>query len=338
MLGAYDHDTTSPTRNESLTKTDSITEYDFNRIRTPAETLQSSLGTPEILTNNSEDTKTPMAGSETSSSAMRFNYLLGRGESMGQVSHWGEWKKEAFDSDGNRLTPFIGLEKFEAHLERCKGFLRPTGRYGATPTWADLLFAFAIRPGMNVITWKPITSGCERDSHDMHLEIEGSVLCHIINLYEYEVTDEGKTIPYDMVPPQGEFDFQFGQIKMATSQGQIEVKFKPAMLQKVMTTLKPFPNRTLFVNSNLKARPGIESCHAWNAIDPPVVQEHLVRSNSKVREPLAKASGRHVQHVILNRTGLNFLPKPRSALIQMWSSQNISAASAMELLVVPTSH
>ena len=96
----------------------------------------------------------------------------------------GEWAVEAVDWKGNFLQPVLRASAFEKHLVNKNARFKPGGDCTAIFGWAQLLYALDIRPGHSILAWRrparandPLTTG------QIDLEVDGEVLCHIINLY-----------------------------------------------------------------------------------------------------------------------------------------------------------
>ena len=96
----------------------------------------------------------------------------------------GEWADEAVDEKGNFLQPVLRAAAFEEHLVSNNAHFKPRGACTSILGWAQLLYAIDIRPGQGIVAWRrparakdPLTTG------QFDLEVDGEVLCHIINLY-----------------------------------------------------------------------------------------------------------------------------------------------------------
>ncbi|KAI0540550.1 hypothetical protein GGR58DRAFT_460938 [Xylaria digitata] len=97
----------------------------------------------------------------------------------------GEWAEEAFDARNNCQQPVLREEAFLRHLIDNRAAFRPSGSCIATFAWAKLLYSLDIRPGSNIIEWQPSgTDANPSESGIIELELEGAVLCHIVNLYQ----------------------------------------------------------------------------------------------------------------------------------------------------------
>ncbi|KAI1737767.1 hypothetical protein F4680DRAFT_468024 [Xylaria scruposa] len=94
----------------------------------------------------------------------------------------GEWAEEAFTETGVCRRPVLREYLFVEHLGE-QADMRPSGQCKATFGWAKLLYALNIRPGSNIIEWESL--GIDPENYrTVKLELEGPVLCHIVNLYQ----------------------------------------------------------------------------------------------------------------------------------------------------------
>ena len=105
-------------------------------------------------------------------------------QKQGLISRLGQWAAEAFDKQDRRLQPVLSLEAFRKHLIDNDGHCRPSGECTSNLAWAQMLYALGICPGADVLAWRlasanrdPTTTGV------IDLEVEGSVLVDIVNLY-----------------------------------------------------------------------------------------------------------------------------------------------------------
>ncbi|KAI1349076.1 hypothetical protein F5Y01DRAFT_193419 [Xylaria sp. FL0043] len=107
----------------------------------------------------------------------------------------GEWAEEAFDTNDQCQQPILREDPFVTHLIDNKAAFHPSGTCYATFAWAKLLYALDIRPGNNIIEWRPLGTDADPDkSGTLELALEGPVLCHIVNLYRIYET------PYSVRP------------------------------------------------------------------------------------------------------------------------------------------
>jgi hypothetical protein len=96
----------------------------------------------------------------------------------------GHWEKEAYDHNKQCKMPVLNLKKFEEYVGERDGILTPDGKCTATASWAHLLHALGIGPRMGVVGWKPAVDGAlTLQTGGVEMEMEGAVLCHIVNLY-----------------------------------------------------------------------------------------------------------------------------------------------------------
>jgi hypothetical protein len=134
----------------------------------------------------------------------------------------GPWHGQAIDSHGQCRIPVLRLKKFEDYLVKTDGVLyprvnrsdmlspstqspsqkennrkswvlpwpspktspRPENTPAAKACWACLLLALGIRPDMGIVGWRPSSDGfISTQNGDIEMEVDGFVLCHIMNLY-----------------------------------------------------------------------------------------------------------------------------------------------------------
>ena len=107
-----------------------------------------------------------------------------RSSAQGLRDSLGEWAAEAVDAQGRWLRPILRTAAFEAHMVEENGHFKPSGSCTSRFGWAHLLHALGIRPSCGVLAWRLPTDGNNAvDSGQISMDIDGQVLCHIINLY-----------------------------------------------------------------------------------------------------------------------------------------------------------
>lgn len=156
----------------------------------------------------------------------------------------GEWASESQDTQGRWRVPVLSIEPFEKHLVRNEAHFVPSGSFESSYAWAQLLYALNIQPGGGVIGWRLPERRIDPENDDISLEVDGPVMCHIINLYR-EYT---KCAPKDFSPirddhtsdsdkpgrkPQSSSRtkrcrFPFGSLSLSSGEGgRLEAIFKP---------------------------------------------------------------------------------------------------------------
>ena len=111
-------------------------------------------------------------------------------------SDLGAWKSEAFDLQGRCQVPRLHGEAFEDYMMAIDAVLPPPISCDATSSWPHLLAALGIhpgtesKPGSKIITWRVALSNTivnEPGIRRVKLDTDGSVLCHLANLFpEYD--------------------------------------------------------------------------------------------------------------------------------------------------------
>jgi hypothetical protein len=71
------------------------------------------------------------------------------------------------------------------HFVKHDGRLQPSGKSIASFGWAQLLFTLNIRPEAGIISRRLLPIGVKpAKTGALSLDVDGAVLCHIINLYQ----------------------------------------------------------------------------------------------------------------------------------------------------------
>ena len=167
----------------------------------------------------------------------------------------GEWHQEAVDTNGSWLRPVLRHAAFEKHLIKNNGYFKPSGICQSSFAWAHLLYALDIRPGAGVLAWRlPPNSHNPLDTGQVSLDIDGQVLCHIINLYRVYLEPAPNTFSRDpsdglrletgeviiSYPDDMSCDFPFGTISVRKDQDRFVARFTPGTTQELSTTRIPF--------------------------------------------------------------------------------------------------
>ncbi|KAF5640442.1 PFS domain protein [Fusarium sp. NRRL 52700] len=188
----------------------------------------------------------------------------------------GIWKDEALDDAGQCRIPVLLEEGLEAHLVQTDGVieclakeptsgpqerqkfrlswgnnnnLRKSGKSPSLPPgmacWAYFLHSLGIRPGMSVVGWRPLTDGLiSTQNGGVEMEIDGSALCHLINLYSISPQPDRRRrrvlrlLPNQSVPKS--HTFSFGKLGWDTINDQLHAHFTPGVETKLNAAKQPF--------------------------------------------------------------------------------------------------
>lgn len=141
----------------------------------------------------------------------------------------GEWAEEAIDQKGRWLQPVLRSKAFEDHLKRENGQFLPAGRCEASFAWAQFLFALNIRPGTGVLAWRlPPIDFDPALSNNLSLEVDGDVMCHIINLYRlYREAAPTLDSVWGRDAPEDQCRLPFGRLSMRQVDDRFVATFEP---------------------------------------------------------------------------------------------------------------
>lgn len=183
---------------------------------------------------------------------------------------FGFWQEEASATDGRHGIPSLRLKEFEKYLVEKDGVLQPAlpaseaGSSGTmaiftswtkrpnplgfppagSASWTYLLFALGICPGMGVVTWRLTTDGfVNTQDGSIVMEVEGSVLCHIINLFSVTLDQEPwqsrvRTLPNRRLERRCEFPF--GELAWTMTGNSYHAHFKPGPIDDMLSEKCPF--------------------------------------------------------------------------------------------------
>lgn len=146
----------------------------------------------------------------------------------------GEWAHES-KRGGHWHQPMLRLENFEEHRDLNSGHFTPSGECTSTFGWAHLLYALNIRPGavlpsgQTIIDWKlPTGDASLVETGDIHLEMPGEVLWHIINIYRlYSEPDLQNT--NDKNPTNPRYRLPFGLLSVKEVDDMVIAEFESRM-------------------------------------------------------------------------------------------------------------
>lgn len=104
----------------------------------------------------------------------------------------GEWHEYLYNPAGKfYMNPVLSEIGLQAHLKSSRGQATPQGPCKATARWAQLLHALEIRPETGIVSRN--TSEQHKDVDTLRLEVEGSAMCHVINLFCVRPSRRGET-------------------------------------------------------------------------------------------------------------------------------------------------
>ncbi|KAL7928740.1 hypothetical protein V8C35DRAFT_317413 [Trichoderma chlorosporum] len=96
----------------------------------------------------------------------------------------GEWI-EMVKRDGRWYLPVLRMGGFRKHLEEKDGCFTPCETCHATYGWAKMLHALDISPSSSILEWNDTPAGYDPLTQGpISLQVDGSVLCDIINIYQ----------------------------------------------------------------------------------------------------------------------------------------------------------
>jgi hypothetical protein len=155
----------------------------------------------------------------------------------------GLWQREAYEH-GELHIPQLCQDDFETYLNQHIGILEATGEYQAGASWGYLLYALGVRPGMNTVRWKPVLSASIfTQNGGIEMEIDGAVICHIMNLYRAE-TDwnsfKSRSYPYKRAEDTEQCQLSFGYLAWTNRGDQVHAHFKPGSLSTLREPKRPF--------------------------------------------------------------------------------------------------
>ncbi|KAN0093634.1 hypothetical protein V8E51_016818 [Hyaloscypha variabilis] len=195
----------------------------------------------------------------------------------------GPWHGQAIDSHGQCRIPVLRLKEFEDYLVKTDGVLsprvkqsdllspstqspsqkennrkswglpwpspktspRPENTPAAKACWAYLLLALGIRPDMDVVCWRPSSDGfISTQNGGIEMEVDGSVLCHIMNLYGISLDlDSWVRRKPEQIPRYTDQElckFPFGRLGWKKMDGQTHAHFEPGLEKELNTEKFPF--------------------------------------------------------------------------------------------------
>ncbi|KAL4794319.1 hypothetical protein BDV19DRAFT_365136 [Aspergillus venezuelensis] len=160
----------------------------------------------------------------------------------------GEWVDEAVDSEGRWLQPVLRRQAFEDHLVHADGHFQPQGQCKSSFAWAQLLYALNIRPKGGILSWRlPSTEIDPTVSGDLSLEVDGEVMCHVINLYRlYKHKPSGLSSGGSDESNDTQYDFPFGRLSLSKVDDRFSARFTPGANDDLSSQRVPFSYRVWF--------------------------------------------------------------------------------------------
>ncbi|KXH27243.1 hypothetical protein CSIM01_11267 [Colletotrichum simmondsii] len=186
----------------------------------------------------------------------------------------GVWQKEILDENGQPRIPVLRHQEVENYLVEIDGII-PASQVGdqkqdsdssrgyriswpswgmqspesspmpilpsaGTACWGYFLFALGIHPGMKTVSRRPSTDGfISTQNGGVEMEIEGSALCHVMNLYSMDRWDDHRNLCPGRRNP---CVLSFGKLgwKTVGDQCQVHAHFSPGIEQELCSEKRPF--------------------------------------------------------------------------------------------------
>ena len=121
---------------------------------------------------------------------------------------------------------------------RENGYFQPKGRCESSLAWAQLLFALNIRPEGGVLAWRlPPRDIDPAISSEISLEVDGDVMCHIINLYRLYNNPAPRDFSNDDL---GQCRFHFGRLSLGPWADKFAATFEPRTNDDLSSQRVPF--------------------------------------------------------------------------------------------------
>lgn len=199
----------------------------------------------------------------------------------------GEWADEAIDDKGRWLQPVLRTRAFEGHLVRENGYFQPTGRCESSFAWAQLLFALNIRPKGGVLAWRlPPREIDPAVSSDISLEVDGEVMCHIINLYRLYNDGAPQDFSRDIL---GHCCFPFGRLSLDQSGNKFVATFVPGTNDDLSSQRVPFSYYEPFLaGTHLRFEEETLVANYFNAIHHQISDSAAIRDLPDPKDPMKK--------------------------------------------------
>jgi hypothetical protein len=164
-------------------------------------------------------------------------------KSLGQAqrSNLGQWVDLACPDGRLTKRPVLKADKFRDYMVETDGRFKPGGPCLAQAEWAHFVHALGIDPARNILAWRsPRRTSSNSESLTSCLEIDGEVLCHIINLFGEKSLRRGVLNSISQSEKQGSLATSFAQISWDTATRPISTSFQLADDESIWADRMPF--------------------------------------------------------------------------------------------------
>jgi len=162
----------------------------------------------------------------------------------------GEWIVYLYDQKIDQYyAPVLRVKQFRDHMARNKheGYFQPDGCCEATAPWAQLLHSLVITPKTNILNEKERildrqlahTVYSEDNGPQLLMEVEGEVICHLVNLFSIGRVWPQRCLRQDN-PDASETTF--GKFQWSLSKKGITVSYTPGSEGQLRSLHEPFPH------------------------------------------------------------------------------------------------
>ena len=157
-------------------------------------------------------------------------YLEWKTRLDGLLQDLGEWAPMVYRPGGQWWLPVLRAPPFEEYLSDHNGVVSPAPDCQARVGWAKLLHALGLRPtDTKTLDWKSTrsTSFDPTAPDAIRLEMEGRVLCHMVNLFKiYDEDTNARAVHRGgkRGRPAATLELQFGRLTIA----------EPAMMEEIV--------------------------------------------------------------------------------------------------------
>lgn len=227
----------------------------------------------------------------------------------------GLWQEEALDGNRQPRIPLLCQKLFEDYLVQIDGFVpaaqlapqtknraslswarvpalfrlipeprpRPELLPAGMACWAYFLFALGVHPGKGVTAWRPSNGFINTQNGHVEMEIEGPVLCHIINLFSTTLDpDPWARYGDEQLPNRRQTmhcNFPFGELAWTTHGTQLYAYFSPGSEEDLKSAKQPFGGNGEFIH------PGTFMASYWNALHHGVSDQDYQLADPKTALP-----------------------------------------------------
>jgi hypothetical protein len=158
----------------------------------------------------------------------------------------GEWHDFLYDSRADvYYVPVLEKGQFWQYLIRVQGVLRPEGGCQATAIWAKLLYGLGISPRKAIVS-RALRTPDPAENHlsEIVLELDGEVVCHLVNLYGQPLPKRTVTAPE--LRREVEWATSLGTLSLIqdnVGSQSLAVSYKPGSDQSLAALKKPFASQ-----------------------------------------------------------------------------------------------